>query len=341
MSASRLSDPSSYDVVVFGGGGGGSSFVASARAAGYSGSMLVVCSSADDGGHSGVLRTTYEHEKQPIVPPGDIVKVIGAGARVSSHDSQALRSRDARGRSVGNTLFEQAYVAALEARSQSPNTDAVRQLLDDATCAVDVCPVTPVPTDLQVSWGQGLTVRGEDVISETEFLQSHYAAMKLEVFRTDSRYTSAQASSFVMDAVRDCRQIVIAPSNPIISIGAALRPVQNSAPRYDLDMSTVAQKTIVVLGSQNPHHMSGAQVADHLAIIERSFGARIPTVAYAKTSKIPCGTDDLRDRNVIELPGVVSSRSADKNDPLSAHKPSVSHHPDFARQVLDASPPQQ
>ncbi len=221
MKVKRKSGPS---VVAVGGGTGLSTILRGLKF--YVNDLTAIVTVADDGGGSGVLR-----EDLGMPPPGDIRHCMEALADTESLMQQLLAYRFPDGRLAGQA-FGNLLLAALNGVSDSFD-QAVARMGEVLAITGRILPVTNADVNLEATFDNGASVRGESKIADfkkeqacrihhVRLLPEHSPALPgaLEAIRRadlillgpGSLYTSVIPNLLVegiADAIRDSRALKI------------------------------------------------------------------------------------------------------------------------------------
>ena len=190
-------------IVALGGGHGLSAILRGLKL--YTDDLTAIVTVADDGGGSGVLR-----EDLGMPPPGDIRNCMEALADTESLMQQLLAYRFPDGRLAGQA-FGNLLLAALD--GISPSFDqAVARMSEVLAITGRILPVTNANVQLEASFDNGSSVRGESKISTAKKEQN----CRIHHVRLLPEHTPALPDA--LDAIRRAEVILLGPGSLYTSV---------------------------------------------------------------------------------------------------------------------------
>ena len=190
-------------VVALGGGHGLSAILRGLKL--YTDNLTAIVTVADDGGGSGVLR-----EDLGMPPPGDIRSCMEALADTESLMQQLLAYRYPDGRLAGQA-FGNLLLAALDGISDSFD-QAVARMSEVLAIAGRILPVTNDSVQLEATFENGASVRGESKISAAKKEQN----CRIHHVRLLPEHTPALPAA--VEAIRNAEVILLGPGSLYTSV---------------------------------------------------------------------------------------------------------------------------
>ena len=190
-------------IVALGGGHGLSAILRGLKL--YTDDLTAIVTVADDGGGSGVLR-----EDLGMPPPGDIRSCMEALADTESLMQQLLAYRFPDGRLAGQA-FGNLLLAALDGISDSFD-QAVARMSQVLAISGHILPVTNANVQLEATFENGASVRGESKISDAKKAQNcriHHVRLLPE---------HAPALPAALDAIGRAEVILLGPGSLYTSV---------------------------------------------------------------------------------------------------------------------------
>ena len=190
-------------IVALGGGHGLSAILRGLKL--YTDDLTAIVTVADDGGGSGVLR-----EDLGMPPPGDIRNCMEALADTESLMQRLLAYRYPDGRLAGQA-FGNLLLAALDGISDSFD-QAVARMSEVLAIAGRILPVTNDSVQLEATFENGASVRGESKISAAKKEQN----CRIHHVRLLPEHTPALPAA--VEAIRNAEVILLGPGSLYTSV---------------------------------------------------------------------------------------------------------------------------
>ncbi len=190
-------------IVALGGGHGLSAILRGLKL--YTDDLTAIVTVADDGGGSGMLR-----EDLGMPPPGDIRNCMEALADTESLMQQLLPSRFPDGRLVGQA-FGNLLLAALDGVCDSFD-QAVARMSEVLAITGRILPVTNANVQLEASFENGTSVRGESKISAAKKEQN----CRIHHVRLLPEHTPALPAA--VEAIREAEVVLLGPGSLYTSV---------------------------------------------------------------------------------------------------------------------------
>ena len=190
-------------IVALGGGHGLSAILRGLKL--YTDDLTAIVTVADDGGGSGVLR-----EDLGMPPPGDIRNCMEALADTESLMQRLLAYRFPDGRLAGQA-FGNLLLAALDGISDSFD-QAVARMSEVLAIAGRILPVTNDSVQLEATFENGASVRGESKISAAKKEQN----CRIHHVRLLPEHTPALPAA--VEAIRNAEVILLGPGSLYTSV---------------------------------------------------------------------------------------------------------------------------
>ena len=190
-------------IVALGGGHGLSAILRGLKL--YTDDLTAIVTVADDGGGSGMLR-----EDLGMPPPGDIRNCMEALADTESLMQRLLAYRFPDGRLAGQA-FGNLLLAALDGISDSFD-QAVGRMSEVLAISGRILPVTNDSVQLEASFENGTSVRGESKISAAKKEQN----CRIHHVRLLPEHTPALPAA--LEAIREAEVILLGPGSLYTSV---------------------------------------------------------------------------------------------------------------------------
>lgn len=203
MSMSDLKRRKGPAIVALGGGHGLSAILRGLKL--YTDDLTAIVTVADDGGGSGMLR-----EDLGMPPPGDIRNCMEALADTESLMQQLLAYRFPDGRLAGQA-FGNLLLAALDGVCDSFD-QAVARMSEVLAITGRILPVTNANVQLEASFENGTSVRGESKISAAKKEQN----CRIHHVRLLPEHTPALPAA--VEAIREAEVVLLGPGSLYTSV---------------------------------------------------------------------------------------------------------------------------
>ncbi len=190
-------------IVALGGGHGLSAILRGLKL--YTDDLTAIVTVADDGGGSGMLR-----EDLGMPPPGDIRNCMEALADTESLMQQLLAYRFPDGRLAGQA-FGNLLLAALDGVCDSFD-QAVARMSEVLAITGRILPVTNANVQLEASFENGTSVRGESKISAAKKEQN----CRIHHVRLLPEHTPALPAA--VEAIREAEVVLLGPGSLYTSV---------------------------------------------------------------------------------------------------------------------------
>ena len=190
-------------IVALGGGHGLSAILRGLKL--YTDDLTAIVTVADDGGGSGMLR-----EDLGMPPPGDIRSCMEALADTESLMQQLLAYRFPDGRLAGQA-FGNLLLAALDGVCDSFD-QAVARMSEVLAITGRILPVTNANVQLEASFENGTSVRGESKISAAKKEQN----CRIHHVRLLPEHTPALPAA--VEAIREAEVVLLGPGSLYTSV---------------------------------------------------------------------------------------------------------------------------